>query len=336
MVVGRVLLGTGAGHIRVADKTAKRIRRIAREMGYQPNRMAQQLAGRASEVIGVIIDSRSPGIYFNRLSAIEKLAAEAGYRLMVGQSHGDLNQLRGYCNDFASRGVDGVVCITHRYPGYGDKVAELFTRLKNVVFIGEPASNRLDLNVIAIDTPAAVCQIVEHLAGLGRQRIGLLLYSSGSHSMEMRLTGYTEGLRRVGLAVNERLVTNVEPSDGFTPQAIEPAVERLIDGANADAIIAVNDIVAIHVIKSLKRRGLRVPEDIAIAGYDNTDVSRLYEPSLTTVDQQTEIVSQFAMRLLMSLIRGEELSPQDRRLVVAPLLKVRESTAGVRLDHDSS
>ncbi len=329
VTVGHVLLGTGTGNIRVAEKTSNRIRKAAKQMGYQPNRMAQQLAGRASNVIGVVIDSRSPAVFFSRLSAIEQFASVSGYRLMVGQTHNDLGQLREYCNDFASRGIDGVICITHRYPDFGEQVADIFAKLKNVVFIGQPASERTDLNIVAVDTVSGIRQAVEHLTSNNRKRIGLQLFTSGSYAMEQRRQGYCEGLKNSKIKIDERLIVDIGPSGSMSPtasSAVSQSVDTLIDEHHVDAIISTNDIVAVHTIKCLKSRGLRVPEDVAVIGHDNTDITNMYEPSITSIDQQTDVVTLTAMKLLIKLIANKTLTAQERHTIIDPQLVTRESS----------
>ena len=137
--VSSVLSVNRKGSIRVGKATSENIRRVAREMDYQPNIAARQLKGKRSHIVGVIIDSYAPQIAFDRLSEIEQSLNRYGYRLMVGQSHGDIKHLQQYAADFLSHGVDGVVCISHDYPDSGAKVAGIYSRFKNIVFIGKPS-----------------------------------------------------------------------------------------------------------------------------------------------------------------------------------------------------
>jgi len=324
--VSHVLLGSGGKSIRVGQETSERIRELAQQMGYRPNRTAQQLAGTRSFVIGAIIDSRSPAVYFDRLAEMEHHASERGYRLIVGQSRGELKQLEEYASDFSSRGVDGVICMTHRYPGIAEQIAEIYSRLPNVVFIGRAAIERNDLNCVTVDTAKGVSHAVAHLVEGGRKRIGLLLYTSDAPPILARADGYRAELLRLGFEVDEDLIASVGSSADFEPEFLNDFVASMVRDRKVDALIGTDDRMAVLAIKQLHRLGCSVPEDVAIVGHDNTELSRLYEPAITSIEQKNEVVAREAINLLMKLIERGELTAAERNIVVCPKLIVRDSS----------
>ena len=332
VAAARVLLGSGGDHVRVSKATAETIRRIAKKLKYRPNIPARQLAGKRSHLIATIIDSYAPKLAYDLLADMERQAARKGYRFMVGQSHGELDHIREYASDFAARGVDGVVCISHNYPENEHEIADMFARLENVVFVGKPASQDQDLCYVDTDIASGISQAVEHLFNKGRRRIGITLLDSEFVAIRERKRGYLEAHRRLGLPVKqERIYLLDAGKPGVDEKQTETAVRELV-GQKVEAILAQNDIGAICVIRSCRRLGCRVPEDIAVVGFDNIQIDNipitsLFEPGITTVDQNLAEVSQRAMEMLINLIEGKDLPVQDRHVVVKPSLVVRASTA---------
>lgn len=324
VAVARVLLGTGGVHVRVSDKTSQKIQRIAQRLGYRPNIMAQQLKGKRSGVIGVIIDSYAAQVQFESLSIMERQAAQQGYRFMVGQSHGEFERIAGYADDFVARGVDGVICISHGYPDKGKQIAQLFSRLPNVVFINRPAIE--DAHYVAVDTADGVRQSVEHLLQTGRQRIALMLSDRLYLSMQERRRGYLETLAAHGRPVDERRIWVAEQPQP-TPELLDSMIDDLLVRQKVDAIQATNDIWAVRLMKRLLARGIRVPDDVAIVGYDNLELAELSQPELTSIDQNVPQVSRLAVEMLLHLIEDHPADENaERSRLVRPRLVVRQST----------
>ena len=320
--VARVLLGSGKKNVRVGAKTVQAIRRAAEELDYQPNAAARQLAGKRSGVIGVVIDSCVAEIQSNRLSIMEREAAREGFRFMIGQSHDEPDRIQACVQDFASRGVDGVICVSHDYPGSAARVAHLFADLPNVVFIGKPAL--AGTCYVEVDTADGVRQSVRHLLSRGRRRIGLMLPNTAYDSMVRRRQGYMEELRAQGVETNGKLVWSANEVSLSADGAVQRGIDELVVAQKADAIQASNDAWAIHLIKSLKQRGVRVPDDVAVVGCDNIEMSLLCEPELTTIDQNNEALSRQAVKMLFDLIDGKQ--PGGIARTITPKLIIRGST----------
>ena len=323
--VAQVLLATGGKNVHVGKETSIRIRKAAKELNYRPNMAARQLKGMRSHVIGVIIDSYAPKISFDRLSEMERQAAQSGYRFMVGQSHGEIDRLEGYAQDFASRGIDGLICISHEYPRQTKRVENIFSVFDNVVFIGKPQIRNEDLSFITVDVADGIYQGCDYLIKQSRENIGLLLWSSGSSTMKERLSGYRRALRLNDLNINEDLVRYIGTSETCSLDDIKSPVQDLTQNGHADAIVAVNDKVALMTIRSLENMGLRVPEDVAVLGFDNIELAELCRPALTTIDQQSKELSQTAVKMLVNLIEGKKTSVKERQKIIKPKLIVRQS-----------
>ena len=330
VAVAKVLLGSGGPTVRVGRETAARIHQVAETLRYTPNWAARQLAGKRSHLIGVIIDTYSAPVHFERLSLLEREAAALGYRFLVGQSHDGADWVRDYIEDFRARGLDGAICMAHQYPGREREIAEAFSQLPHGVFVGKPGPGSGGLAYVAIDLGDGVRQAFEHVWSRGRRRVAIVLFNMETPSMIRRYKGYRRALEVHGLAPDPTLVCGGVPNQPWrgepSTETMLPYVSDLILHHKADAILAPNDRAAVVVIKALRHLGCRVPDDVAVAGFDNIEIAALYEPPLTTVDRRNKELARSAVRLLVRLIEGRDVPAEQRRITIKPELIVRGST----------
>jgi len=330
VAAAKVLLGSGGPNVRVGRKTADRVHQVAEDLRYTPNRAARQLAGKRSNLIGVIIDTYSAPVHFERLSLLEREAAELGYRFLVGQSHDGADWVRDYIEDFRARGLDGAICMAHQYPGREQEIAEAFSRLPCGMFIGKPGRDCDGPAYVAIDLADGVRQAFEHVWARGRRRVGIVLFNMETLSMIRRYEGYCKALEDHGLTPNPDLVCGGVPNQPWmgepSTETMLPYVSDLVSRHKADAILAPNDRAAVMVIKALRRLGRRVPDDVAVVGFDNIEIAAMYEPPLTTVGRMNKELARSAVRLLVRMVEGEDVSAEQRRVTIKPELIVREST----------
>jgi DNA-binding LacI/PurR family transcriptional regulator len=178
---------------------------------------------------------------------------------------------------------------------------------------------------VRVDTARAIGYLVDHLLARGRRRIGLHLEGAPDELMTVRREAYTAALAAHGMDTDPSLIdtARTETVDP-TREAIDEAIDNLAGGAGVDAIVASNDVWAAHLIQGLKARGHRVPEDVAVTGYDNLDLATIIDPSLTTIDQQHNIYAAAALDLLVA-IASKAPPPPKRTVIVEPKLIVRES-----------
>lgn len=319
-VASVALRGGSRGTIRVRPQTAERVRRIARAMGYRPNMAAQRLKGRRNDVVGVLIGADSTPANYDRLAAIEREAYGRGYRLMIGQFHGDPRHTAACVEDFLARGIDALICFHNPLLPSDTAVLRLVRQARALVF----QTRRLVARAgrVDVDRAEGVRLAVAHLSGRGRSRIGLLLNAPPESDplMADRLRGYLSAPGR-----GRRLVWAGEGAFPPSRALADRAVERLVSRGGADAIVASNDVWGIEVIKAARRGGLRVPDDLAVVGFDNLDAAALFDPAMTTIDQNNEGFARAAMDLLLAALEGGQSRGSGRTRIVTPRLVVRES-----------
>lgn len=324
ITVAKALHGTGGDNARVSVKTAEKIRKIASELNYQPNLAARQLGGHRSNVIGVIIDSHAPENVQKQLAMMEQYAARFGFRFMVGYSHGEMDRIAGYAHDFISREVDGVICLSHTYPGYGSEIAKLLHPFANRVFIEAPLGNE-SASYVTPDFFGAASMLTSHLISLGRRRIGIVLSGISYRATRERLQGHKDALQTAGLPVEESLIWANDTPLRACLEDMSKVVDDIMKG-NPDAIIGPGDGGAMWLVRVLSSRGIKVPEDIGVTGFDLWDISQSFMPAITTVDLQKEKVAKRAIEILIDSI--EMPAEQDRpveSVVIEPKLIVGES-----------
>lgn len=331
--VASVLLDSAGRNVRVSTSTAARVRQVAAEMGFLPNYAAQRLAGKRSRIIGVLIDSEAPPTRYRQLSALERIAYAAGYRILVGQSHENADTVVSHLRDFVANDIAGLVCLSHDYPDIGMKLFRAFDLVPNTVYIGRPRKHAADRCWVGVDHRAATVDLVMHLREQGRTQPVLLLTDDRYEASLERKRGFEEALRTLGVSDGDRrvAVVNAPALDWHDPgcqNMLAPVVDSAVSRGDADAFLAANDVVAMQIVRALDALGRRVPEDVAVCGYDDLPTSGICRPSLTTVDLRDRDMAEAAFRLLVRLMSGETPPPAERSRIFRGRLVVRESTAG--------
>jgi len=168
---------------------------------------------------------------------------------------------------------------------------------------------------------------VHYMHSKGRKRIVLLVTESQSSSILKRCRGYLAAIKELGLPYGEEMIyrVGVASTEEVTPELLGRFVDNFVLSNKPDAIISTNDRMAAMVINKLKSSGLRVPEDVAVSGYDNAGFADVYYPALTTVDQNNKEVAKAALDMMVSLIEGSETPQDPRHIRIKPQLIVRDS-----------
>lgn len=330
--VANVLLKSAGQNVRVSAGTAERIRKAARELEYLPNKTAQRLAGKKSRIIGVLIDSYAPAPRFRQLAEVERAADAHGYRVMIGQSHGELRKIRSYVNDFLANDVAGVICISHDYPDTGNHIAETLRRIPRTVFLGKPNIITTASNWVSIDHNRATVDLVKHLLATGRRNPMLCLTDIAYNSSKDRCNGFIQTLAdQTTRHPAERIHLFDQPGWDWGKTTLQPKLKKivaaLLDRHQPDAILASNDLVAVQILHALETLGVAVPDAIAVAGYDNADIANLVRPSLTSVDPRSSELATTGFDLLLRLIATPPADDFQHQITIPAKLVIRDSTA---------
>lgn len=336
--VSSVLLGTGGDRVSVSEDNAKRIQRVAKQLGYQPNMAARRLRGKRSHTFGLLVASAGDPLRSFLVQYLDVESVKIGCHTLIANTIGKQtlapNQFDYYVDAFYRHALDGVFCAVHSWFG-GDRQA-LLSRHPNTVFYEDPGIP--GAAYVTVDREQAVRQAVRHLVARGRRRIGLAVMSLSRPNHIARKHGYLSELGAQGLVGDERRIFNAEQygvvaavcneSEGrweFPLEVIDRAIDALIRDGGCDAIIVHDDFWAAALIKRLRSRGILVPKHVAVVGYLNHYLSDWTDPALTTVDLQHEVAAQHMVRMLDRMIQKGPLPPDDRVVTIQPKLIVRES-----------
>lgn len=309
--VSRILNGTA----RVSPDKEQAVNEAIRRLGFVPNPVARGLAGGRTLSVGVLTQTISSPFYGEALRGIEDQLEPAGYIPIFVSGHWqEAEELRAM-EALLSRRVDGVVVLAGRLPNAA--LARAAGQLPLVV-VGRSMAGP-QICSLDSDQRAGALLATRHLVELGHERIAFIAGDSAHRDAREREAGYRDALREAGLAFDPALVV---PGD-YTEAGGLLAVNRLLEARRGfTAIFAANDQTAIGAALGLYRKGIRIPDDISLVGFDDLAPARYATPPLTTVRQSVYEMGSQAARAMLALLRGE----RPEAALPAPELVVREST----------
>lgn len=313
--VSRVLNGEPHVTTKVRDLVLAK----AKELKYQPNVVAQGLVSRKSYLIGLIYEKPSPSYVVDlQKGALERLHGER-YRLIVLPVESVERHGEGVVKLLQATAVDAVLLA----PPASDDAMILSELAELHIPFARISPTRLPefQPSVAIDDIAAACEIAEHLIGLGHTRIAIIKGDSTHAATEARLLGYAQAMAKHGIKMNLDFVE----SGQFSFDSGHEAALRLLRGPNRPtAILAQNDDMAAGAIAASRSLGLEIPRDLSIVGFDDSDISRVVWPALTTVRQPVEEMAHQAMDMLLAVLAGKV---PGTAAIHQHRLMVRQSTA---------
>jgi len=308
--VSRVL--NGEPHVRPQLK--ERVRAAVAELDYQPNLAARQLAANRSFLIVYLYTTVRASYVATLLGAASRRCRELGYHL-IAEPVEDSSDAAALVADLVSRlRPDGILLS----PPLSDEADLLDALQRAAVPVARIAGTRPGVgDIIDIDHRAISAEMTEHLIALGHRRIGFIAATREFRLALGRLAGFRDAMGRAGIAIDEELVVN----GNFTfLSGYHAAALLLAHRSPPTAIFAANDEMAAGVVSAAGQRGLRVPDDVAIAGFDDSPISRMIWPPLTTVRQPVAELAVAAIDRLTGRPPGKD--PIEHRLVI------RASTTG--------
>ncbi len=309
---------------KISDETRQRVLAAAKELGYVPHAAAQVLAGQRTRTIGLAFP-RAPHhlpTHFFLLQVMDgllRVVQQHGLRLLI-DSPDDGRSARSYLNLVRAKRIDGLIMLD---PRSDDRALRgLAEDGFPLVLIGDLPGG--DISSVDVDNRAAARNAVEHLLSCGHRRIACITNAplSSYTATEERLLGYRDALEAAGIAYDDALVRY----GAYTPQSGFNCMTGLLNDVRLlpTAAFVASDVVAFGAMSAIQRRDLRVPEDIALVGFDDVPLARFVNPALTTVRLPATEQGRLAGKLLLELILNQlEVS---RRILLDTELIVRASS----------
>jgi LacI family transcriptional regulator len=305
---------------RIPLETRTKIQSAAAELGYFPNHVAKSLVNRETRTIGLVLTDVMNPVLTHTAQAVELALAERGYGTLFATSNNNFTEEVKVVDMFRSRQVDGMLIYPARHRDL-DHLRPL--RLANfpiVLLIADPS---VGLDGVSVNDRSGALQAARYLIGRGHKRIGFLDASSRNGNFE-KLEGYQEALSEAGIRFDPAMVV---PTDGDHSRSGYFALDLLMGAPTTPtAVMGDNDSIALGALHWCHKHKVRVPQDLAIMGFDNIPSTEFAYPPLSTVNYDVEAVSRMAVDRLMRLIKAGDHLPEPRVSMIDPELIIRSST----------
>ncbi len=310
-----------SGSPEVGESTRKRVVRICEEMGYTPNAVARSMVMKRTNIIGLIVTSIDNPFMSEMTAHLEIYARKCGYNLMVCNSSYDLNLEKEVFTLLMGRQVDGIILIPVGSESY-ESLKNLTTQVPTV-FIGE---NMIDLpeNYVSVDNTTGMQQAAEYLYSLGHRKILYLGARDNSMTHKLRLDGYLKACEKLGIEPNVIRNTSARSSSQVGYDLAKVYFES---PCSETAILCAADTLAIGVIQAAYEKGIRIPDDLSLMGFDNISFSALPPIDLTTVNQPKQELAVAALEMLQNRIKKPD-APYTRT-ILSPSLIIRNSCRAI-------
>lgn len=317
--VSRVLNGSGY----VSDTVRAKVELAIGELDFRPNFHARHLRGIRSRTIALVFTQVTHPFSAEVAYAIEEIAMQQGYFVVLGNTHRDSNLFDHYLKTFASYGVEGFVVVP---PAITKEVIASLTSIPIPYVLIDQRIPDLAVDQVVTDNFAGAYDLTDHLARIGHRRIA---YVGGPPALQKgrdRLAGYEAALRDHGIPAEAELVRTGEETDQQTGLAL---TANLLSETRPDVLFAANLDLQIGALQAIRLAGLRVPDDLAMAGFDDIPYAAHLTPSITVVAQQARTLGVIAAQLLLDKLSGKRPLSEHETISLRPQLIVRDRS-GIR------
>jgi DNA-binding LacI/PurR family transcriptional regulator len=304
----------------IRPETRDRILRIADKLGYRPNSIARSLATRRTRNVGLVVPDVSNPFFSSVARGIQDTAHRADYNVFLCNTDENTDREMGAIHSLEAQRVDGMILCSSRLSE--QNLEQVADRYQPLVLVNRRIS-RPRTGCVMVDDARAMEDAVHYLLELGHREIGFLAGPPRSHSGQERATGYRKAMQAYDIIPPPTWQIHCRPQVEGGQSA---AHELLQHAPELTVLVAYNDLVAAGALRACADLGLRVPEDCAIIGCDDTLLAALVSPALTTIHIPTYNLGQQAMALLLNVMEADE--PETRGLapiLVSPHLVIRDS-----------
>lgn len=338
MTVSRVINRNGY----VSDETRRRVLEAVREMNYRRNGLARSLKRQRTETVGLVLGDISNPYSTELANAVRETLSARAFNLFICISEHSAKEDIVAFESLVDHSVDGLIVATRANADGDRRLREIVESDVPVVVVGRDFQHQ-NVDFIAADNLQGGFEATQHLIDLGHERIAFIGATISGRTSLKRLQGYLKALEEHNLPVDERLITGrkeaVSEVPGYSTEKMGyEGMKRLLSLPNRPtAVFARNDFTAFGAVSAIKEAGLRVPEDIAIVGFDDIPLAVHMSPSLTTVRQPMRLQGQLAAEMLLQRIAGGHDSAGDnedenlarRERILDCELIVRQSTVSI-------
>lgn len=306
----------------VNRETARRVKQMARKMGYQPNAMARGLVLQRSAIIGIIVPDISNPFFAALARGAEEAAVEQGFNLLICNTEWRDELESRHLRLIQERKVDGLIIASVNRENR--VLEELIAQNQPLVFASSSYPSA-DLHFVGVDSKQGGRLVGKHLTELGHRSIAFVGGRFNSESVLSRFSGFKAILKERRISYDDSLTCE---GDFSIESGYDNARLLIRDGLPVTAAFAADDLIAIGMLKACKEQEVRVPEEFSVVGYDDIFISALPGIELTTIFQEKRLMGRLATELLLDILAGNKTPPEEepRKILLQPKLIVRNTT----------
>jgi len=303
----------------VSDQVRSKVEAAIAELGYVPSGVARSLRVRATGTLGLLLPNASNPYFAELARGIEDHAERNGYSVILCNSDDDIDKQLRYLRVLLERRIDGLIVATVASDA---AFAQALAALRVPLVLVDRSLEGVSADQLRVDHEQGAYLATRHLLELGHRRIVCIGGPASTQVVQLRAGGYRRALDEAG--IEAQAVVDC----AFTSPAGHAAAQVLLAGEQQPtAIFAGNDMIALGVLRAAAERGLQVPQQLSVVGFDDIEVSRYLHPALTTVGQRIGQLGEQAAERLLARIRKPGLVAEQR--LIEPTLMLRESTAAI-------
>lgn len=313
----------------ISPETKKLVLEYAKKINYSPNPIALSLKEKRSRSIGVIVCEIANSFFSQAINGIESIAYDRGYNVIITQSHESYEREANDLQFLASRSIDGLLISVSSETKNFEHLMELQNKGLPIVFFDRIVEN-IQTHKVVVNNFKGSYDATSHLIKNGYRHIAHLANSESLSITKERAAGYREALRDHGIEVVESYIKYCAHG-GMIYQEIEEALDQIMRNDKLpQAVFAAGDKLTTGFLRYFRAKNIKVPEEIALAGFSNLDLTDLINPSLTVVRQPAFEMGKAATNLLLSQIESKRPVQEFQKTILEPELLIRDSS-GVKL-----
>lgn len=315
----------------ISPETKQMVMECAERLNYKPNPIALSLKERRSRSIGVVVCEIANSFFSQVINGIESIAYDRGYNVIISQTHESYDREVVDLQYLASRSVDGLLISLSTETSDLSHLKALHEKGLPIVFF-DRITEEINTHKVVTDNFRGAYDATTHLINSGYRNIAAIAGSEFLSITAERLAGYKEALLANGFEENSNHILHCFYG-GMVFSEIEEAINKLfLLKQKPDAIFTTSDSLTTGCLKTLTRRGIRVPDDIAVVGFSNTELAELMSPPLTLVRQPANEMGRAATELLLQLIESKRPIKDFEKRVLTPELQVRASSLPTKVN----
>lgn len=304
------------GKDEIRPKTRQKVLDVIERLGYRPNAVARSLATNRTSTLGLVVPDIGNPFFSEVVRGAEDAAREHGYHVFLCNTDQKPEREQAAIRALQDKWVDGIVLCSTRLQE--DQLQEFIRGRQGIVLVSR---ERIDGSVgsVRVDDVRGTILAMNHLLASNRQNIAFLAGIPGGPSHRIRMQGFSIAVETAGLGTNQAIAVHCvsNPAGGY-----EATKKVLVDRPSLDGLVCFNDLVAIGALRACLEHGIRVPEDVAVVGFDDIALASLVQPPLTTVRRSKHELGAEAVKMLVDHLRGHD---HEKEVVLEPELIVRGS-----------